>query len=146
MPVLELDDGTRLCQSIAIYDYVATVHGFQPESPLDKHRGASLYEAFAVDCFYKFIPQAVFLAKPEERDAKMEVAAAEYLKGAAHVERILSQREDKFICGNKLTIHDFTVGGIFLNLLINPNAKDVEFWAKLWESTPDRVKKYVADL
>ena len=76
----------------------------------------------------------------------MEIAAADYAKACGHIARVLSQREDKFLCGNKLTLHDFTVGGIFLNLVVNPNSKDPEFWAKQWETTPDRVKKYVADL
>ena len=145
MPVLELDDGTQLSQSAAIYDYVATIHGFHPESPMDKYRGQNLYEAVFVDIFAKSIVGMVF-CKPEEKEAKMEIAAADYAKACGHIARVLSQREDKFICGNKLTLHDFTVGGIFLNLVVNPNSKDPEFWAKQWKTTPDRVKNYVADL
>ena len=31
-------------------------------------------------------------------------------------------------------------------MVVNPKSKDSEFWAKQWQATPDRVKKYVADL
>ena len=146
MPVLELDDGTQLSQSAAIYDYIATIHGFQPESPMDKYRGQNLYEAMVIDVMYKSVVKFVFLSKPEEKEANGEIAAADYTKAVGHFAKVLSQREDKFICGNKLTLHDFTVGGIFLNLVVNPNHKDTEFWDKQWAATPDRVKKYVADL
>ena len=53
LPMLELDDGTKLCQSAAIYNYVSTVYGLNPESPLAVHRGHSLYEAIMVDFVYK---------------------------------------------------------------------------------------------
>ena len=145
MPVLELDDGTQLSQSTAIYEYVAAIHGFHPESPLDKYRGQNLYQAVVIDIFNKSIIAMVY-CKPEEKEAKMQIASVDYVKACGHIARVLSQREDKFICGNKLTLHDFTVGGFFLNLVINPNNKEPEFWAKQWETTPDRVKKYVADL
>ena len=81
-----------------------------------------------------------------ERDEKFVAIAEQYQKSAAHLDRVLSQRESKFICGDKLTTHDFTVGGLWLNLFCNPNSKDPEFWATQMESTSDRVKQYVADL
>ena len=89
MPVLELDDGTQLSQSAAIYDYVATVHGFHPESPMDKYRGQNLYEAVFCDIFAKSIVGMVF-CKPEEKEAKMEIATADYAKACGHITRVLS--------------------------------------------------------
>ena len=44
-----------------------------------------------------------------------------------------------------MTTHDFTIAGMYVNLILNPNAKDAEFWAKIWDQTPERVKKYVND-
>jgi glutathione S-transferase len=96
---------------------------------MEKYRGQNLYEAIFVDIFAKTIVPMIF-CKPEEKEAKMEIAAADYAKACGHISRVLSQREDKFICGNKLTLHDFTVGGIFLNLVVNPNNRDPEFWSK----------------
>ena len=34
----------------------------------------------------------------------------------------------KFICGNELTIYDFTVAGYFHNVFLNPNAEFAEGW------------------
>ena len=76
----------------------------------------------------------------------MEELKPKFQNVAAHLARILSQRDHKFICGDKLTTPDFTVGGLFLNLFINPNAKDTAFWATEMEAAPERVKQYVADL
>ena len=39
--------------------------------------------------------------------------------------------DKKFINGDSLTTHDFTIGGGLLNLLENPNTKDPEFWADM---------------
>ena len=146
VPYLELDDGTKLFQSIAIFNYVASTYGFHPQNPLDVHRGESIHEAIIVDFAFKVIPSFAFSPPSPERDAKMVEVAEKYQVAAGHLARVLSQREDKFICGNKLTAHDFTVGGIWLNLFTNPNSKDPEFWAKCMEASPERVKKYVTDL
>ena len=118
----------------------------KPENPLDVYRGEVLYEAICADFFWKLIPGAVWMEKNPEREAKYENIGKEYEKAAAHLARTLSQKDHKFICGDKLTTHDFTVGGLWLNLFTNPNSKDPEFWAKLYEASPDRVKKYVTDL
>lgn len=34
----------------------------------------------------------------------------------------------KFICGNELTIYDFTVAGYFFNVFMNPQAEFAEGW------------------
>ena len=52
----------------------------------------------------------------------------------------------KFILGDKTTIYDCQVAGLWTNLICNPTSKDPELWAKTFEEhTPDRVKQYVAD-
>ena len=146
VPFVELDDGTKLFHSVAIYNFISATHGFHPETPLEVHRGEAIYEAIVVDFFYKCLPSVLFAPPSPERDEKLVEIAEKYQTAAGHLARILSQREDKFICGNKLTTHDFTVGGVWLNLFTNPNSMDTEFWAKQMEATPKRVKQYVSDL
>lgn len=53
--------------------------------------------------------------------------------------------DKKFLAGNQLTIYDFAIGGLFTNLICNPNARNAEIIAKAWENAPERVKKYHLD-
>jgi hypothetical protein len=52
----------------------------------------------------------------------------------------------KFINGNTLTTHDFTVGGAFTDFVMLASCKEPEWRDKLWALTPARVKKYGEDL
>ena len=146
LPMLELEDGTRLSQSVPIYNYISTISGFNPEGPLNVYKGESINEAICVDFFWKLMPSAVFAPAGAKRDEMFVEVAKKYQEAAVHLDRVLGQKGDKFICGNKMTTHDFTVGGLWLNIFCNPNSKDTEFWAKQMEASPERVKKYVADL
>ena len=71
VPMLELEDGTKLSQSTAIINYVATTYGFQPNSPLDVYRGMSIHECVWTD-FGATIPPTIFSPPSPARDAKME--------------------------------------------------------------------------
>jgi glutathione S-transferase len=39
VPMLELEDGTKLTQTSAIINYVSTVYGLDPVGPLEVYRG-----------------------------------------------------------------------------------------------------------
>ena len=54
--------------------------------------------------------------------------------------------DKKFICGDTLTTHDFTVGGCLINVFMNPNTKDAALWAEIKTSMSPRVAKYMADV
>ena len=106
-----------------------------------------LYEAINSDIIFKKIIPAIFKPAGEERDACM-VDAKENLwpSAMATLEKHLPA-DAKFINGDSMTTHDFSVGSIFLNLLENPNTKDPEFWADIKATkTPPRVLKYIEDL
>jgi len=46
-----------------------------------------------------------------------------------------------------MTVHDFTLGSLFLASLENPQTKNPEYWADLKANhTPARVLKYVEDI
>ena len=42
-----------------------------------------------------------------------------------------------------MTIYDFTVGGFFTNLVLNPNAKYKALFNEVWTNAPQKVKNYV---
>ena len=54
MPVLELDDGTQLTQTLAITNYVAMNHGFMPADAMGVYEAANIY-SFVNDDFFKHV-------------------------------------------------------------------------------------------
>ena len=51
----------------------------------------------------------------------------------------------KLLCGDTATIYDFQLGGGFVNLICNPNAKDAALWGPAFEKAAGpKVKAYVA--
>ena len=106
-----------------------------------------LYEAVCTDIIYKKIAPNLFKPAGEERDALMADVKEKFWPSAmATLEKHLPA-DAKFINGDSMTTHDFSVGSIFLNLLENPNTKDPEFWADIKATkTPPRVLKYIEDL
>ena len=130
VPMLEIDDGTKLYQSNAIQNYVATLTGFAPKDPMQIYKGEMVYEAVCNDLGFKFFGPAVFTPAGEARDAKFaEIKEKHFPSVCAILDRHLPA-DAKFINGDSLTTHDFTVGGMILNLILNPNAKDAAFWAE----------------
>ena len=63
LPCLELDDGTKLVQSVPIHNYLSETFGLKPEGALEVYRGECLYEAICADFFWKLLPPAVFMDK-----------------------------------------------------------------------------------
>ena len=60
--------------------------------------------------------------------------------------RRLCLNEDKFICGNDITIYDIVVGGFFYNIVLNPNAACAEGWKKAMDDhSTERINKYLND-
>jgi len=62
-------------------------------------------------------------------------------------EKLHKRLEDsKFIGGEKISIYDFGIAGIILNVVTNPNAQDAEYWKMIWFKAPPSVKKYINDV
>lgn len=54
--------------------------------------------------------------------------------------------DDKFICGDSLTVADFVCGGFYVNLVLNEENRYKELWAEGFNSAaPDRLKQYIKD-
>ena len=141
MPILELDDGTQLAQSKAILQWVGRKHNLVPQDAMANYKGQCA-EALLWDDCWSNIPKAIW-AK-ENREAMMEeVFSKDVPNFFTKFETCLG--DSKFLCGDELTVYDFSVGGVFTNLILNPNAKDAEGWKKAFEAAPERVKKYALD-
>ena len=143
MPMLELDDGTRLVQTAAIQDFVASTYGFFPESAMDRYKTAHLMSLFNEDFvarkWYK-----VFQA-PDDQKAEM---AEQFMKNDVpwfmnHLERKLEGH--KFILGDKLTLIDFVIGGYLVNAVHNPNNKMADGFKQIWEGVGEKTKAYCAN-
>ena len=147
VPCLEMNDGTKMYQCTALYNLIAQQNGFLPEDPLDVYKGQMLFEHIINDVFYKNAPGFLFSEAGPERTEIMNKFRAEKWGPAMETLAKHLPADKKFICGDSLTLHDFTVGGLLLNTYGNPNTKDPEFWAEAKAShTPARVLKYFDDL
>ena len=105
-----------------------------------------LFEHILNDVVYKGLPQVMFSEAGPERTEKMNTFKTEKLLPAMETLAKHLPADKKFICGDSLTLHDFTVGGFLLNSIGNPNTKDPEYWAEIKTSLPARVLKYFDDL
>ena len=146
LPVVTLEGGMELQQSLAIFKYVSTTCGFDPETPLLCHRGQMLHETLWTEwCMGKIMP-AIQNLKGAEREAYFADGGPLCCDYEKYQKILCCHLKDdcKFIAGNKMTFADFTVGAIWLDLVCNPNAVEKECWCKLWENCTDpKVKKWV---
>ena len=142
VPMLELEDGTRLVQQTAIQWYLASTYGFAPTAPMDIYKSEHL-QSLVFDDFLgkKLIPAMV---GPEEARAALVEAwfGGHFETLMGHLDRKL---ESKFLIGDKIHHIDFSVAGFFLNNVLNPNSALAAQWAAAWEKAPEKVKQYVAD-
>ena len=84
-------------------------------------------------------------SKAETRDADLQAAIDEWIPKFYEKLVLFLPADKKFLTGDQVTIYDIQVAGLLVNLITNPNAKDVAKWAAAWEKAPERVKKYHAD-
>ena len=118
VPVLELDDGTRLAQSTSILRYINWTWGKdklqQSDDALKLYNADSLVEYWVGDHAPKFQPiifSHVFNpnADAAERDAKF----TEYLKLVPDALAVMERRlpaDSKFLLGDKPSIYDIQLG------------------------------------
>ena len=80
-----------------------------------------LFEAVSTDIIYKKIASILFKPAGEERDALMVDVKEKFWPSAmATLEKHLPA-DAKFINGDSMTTHDFTVGSALMSFLENPN-------------------------
>ena len=122
MPILELPDGTMLGQSTTIINYIATMAGLHPTDPKDIAKGELLYETFIKDggkIWASNLPKE----GPERDEAMKEKKDVLWPKMCKSFERYITE-DKKFIAGDVMTTHDYTVGILLINVFKNPTKPD----------------------
>lgn len=96
----------------------------------------------------KYLNQAIWYAGGKGQNILvqkiMDVHLPNYMED---LNKSLAQKPSfKFICGNELTIYDFTVAGYFHNVFLNPKAEFADGWQKTMKRhCPKRVQKYLSN-
>ena len=131
LPVLELDDGTRLSQTPAILFYLATVYGYMPTTPMGAYNATNLMTYLVDDVLYKTIQSNHPIFSPKDKlkegcDAFLEMQP-EFL---ANVERHIP--EQGWIGGDNLTPVDFFMGNIIYCMYKNKDCAKYDILNPLW--------------
>merc|ERR1740138_1255673 len=129
VPNLELSNGTKIGQSVAILRFLGKKHGYYPEDPLEAHK-----VDYLIDCYNdKFLGIAINSALPVQL---LEAPFPNPLSKAIpdwidFLEPYLDN--GKFLCGDSLTIADFLIGGLYVNTIV----KDKTKWTELLQKYPN---------
>jgi glutathione S-transferase len=106
-----------------------------------------LYETILNDSVYpKLAPGLMVNMKDPDSPALKAIGDEVWLPAMKHLERELP-KDQKFLCGNKMTVHDYTIGHWLTNCFRNPNAWHKAMWNE-WEKEkmPPRISKYLDDI
>ncbi len=139
LPVLELDDGSCIAESIAICRYFEELH---PEPPLF---GKTPWERARIEMWMRRVEQRLYVAIELAHEAVLPVeSAAKFRRGAlrmmSFLDGLLADRE--FIAGADYTIADvFALSAIdfgigHVNFQIAPELKNLERWYQAVSSRP----------
>ena len=136
VPCLELADGTKIGESLAILRMLGSKFGFYPKDP---------YEAFLVDeqmDNFASIIGTIYKPWGKKEETEKATCAAEVFDTLLpkYLESIdAACAKGQFIAGEKLTIADFCVGGIYTNYVVNPKIDygPAEKWTEILEKFPN---------
>ena len=141
--MVELEDGTRHTQSGAILKMFAAQHGYWPTDPQD------VFESEHLDGMWGDIMKKYVLpANSRSHDQAVNDQRKQLLReeGANIFFSAISRhlREgNRFVCGDNLTWIDFVLGGIFTNMVLNPNSEAYDVWCEVYPNAPANVRAYV---
>ena len=139
LPVLELEDGSCIAESIAICRYFEELH---PEPPLF---GQTPWDRARIEMWMRRIEQRLYVAiELANEDVLPKESAAKFRRGAlrmmSFLDDLLADRE--FIAGADYTIADaFALSAIdfgirHVNFQIEPESKNLERWHQAVSSRP----------
>ena len=147
VPMFELDDGTKLTQSAAIFTYLLNTYGesLKTASPLDEYKAQNLF-AFVFDDFImkKIVPWMAGTV-PEEEKAKLveKFMEEDFPPFLAQLEARIP--ESGWILGDKMTWIDIQIGSFLHNNVLNAASKRAASWAPAWEKAAvPKTKAYAA--
>ena len=143
LPMIELDDGTKMTQCDAICRYLATVHGLVPKDPMTEYHGEAALAAFNGDFWGKQGPK--LFSNPVEKFPEIyeEMSTGAFVDYCKTLEARLDK--GKWICGEQFTWYDIMLCSFFINLVENPNNRGKASWDKAIPLMPARVTQYIAD-
>jgi glutathione S-transferase len=133
-PCLELKDGTKMGQSVAMARYLAVTHGYYPKDPMEAFKVDQLIDRYADvgNNIYK----PMFLKDQAEIDEKVKDAVEGYVP--KFLDEINDKCKDGWLVGDKISLADFFVGGLYTNYLANENITfGKEGWASVLEKYPN---------
>ena len=143
MPILVLEDGTVMCQSVPCMEFLSRKYDMMPTDLMARYRGEKAAEFAYGDHFQKHIGP---MPSGDEREAKMK----EYLE--VHFPAFMNDfatkclGDSKYLCGETLTMFDFRAAGMFLNFILNTKSSFGEGPTTVFnEKAPERLKKYIGD-
>ena len=134
LPCLELEDGTKMGESMDILNYVATKYGYIPEDAQAAYRSNEVIEA-AEECI-----KVIYLPHFKEGEDKEKMIESNFSTALPNYLKTLESYVSKgeFIAHDKLSAADFVIGGLYCNYF---NNKHITFatdkFAKILEDFPN---------
>ena len=131
-------------------NYFGDLYNLKPslDNPSLIYRGESIKEYFMNDFCARHLYWPVWYSPEEEKEELYKDVFNEHLPNMLKVfnKRLMEHEEDRFVCGNDITIYDLYIGAWFVDVFLNPKAQFADGWKKAMEehSTP-RVNKYIED-
>ena len=126
-----------MSQTTAILNYFGRMHNLIPQDPLIAFNGECMSEHYWRDHFQNEILPALH---SENRAEAIKEAVPKFLPGFMQKLEARLPADKKYLCGDELSIYDFSVGGYFTNIVCNPMTKDPQVWAAEWAKAPQRVQ------
>ena len=149
-PMLEVtkEDGTitRYCQTMAICSLLANKFALKPTDPELLYRGEVITEHFISDVVKKHFNYPVWYAKEEEKEGLYNKIWDDVLPAFLKtLDNTLSKNlDDKFLCGNSITVFDIYVAGYFYNVILNPKSEVAAGWTTCMNAnSSDAVNAYL---
>ena len=137
VPCLELPDGTKMGQSIAITRYLGQVKGYYPKDSMQAYKVDSLIDRY-MDVITVYKPH--FMKDGPEKDALIKKGFEETIpKWLAEMEIVAS--EGKFLVGDSLTIADFFIGSFYTDFVLNEH---MTFGRDQWVTCLDNYPNFKA--
>ncbi len=146
LPVLELDDGSCLTESLAIIEYFEELHPEPPmigTDPMERARVREL-ERLAEMSVFNRIARVFFNTSPVFAGSQQIPEAAEQaLAGLPNALRILDERvgDHTFVAGERPTIADCTLYAAFehaklANVELDPSCGNLMRWYENFQTRP----------
>ena len=116
MPMLMLDDGTKMTEGHAIMHYLAALHGFNATNPRDMYTGEFIYARWMEDFVAKYLFETWKVKGEEKEKLVADIFSKHY---PAFLEALDSTLLDgnRFLFGQRLSMYDFYIAGFFVNVV-----------------------------